>query len=219
MVPEFLRHSVCAALRAVTLHGGAVRAVGRGRVLITTQNQLWPHGQALDVPVLDAEVAAGFLVSRTGDTDRVLAHRLVQAITRDHLLVLDLTSVGMRGIAHALGHSGSYLAARDLLQQITTAYEQDGDYGPEHPDTLTARVSLARWTAEAGNGAGARDQLVALLPASRRVLGAEHSDTLIARASLASWTGEAGDAAGARDQYAALRRGGRAGAGGTGGCY
>ena len=40
-----------------------------GRVLITSRNQIWPPGQALEVPVLDAEVAAGFLVSRTGDPD------------------------------------------------------------------------------------------------------------------------------------------------------
>ena len=49
---------------------------GRGRVLITTQNQHWPPGQALQVPVLDVEVAAGFLVSRTGDADRAAAREL-----------------------------------------------------------------------------------------------------------------------------------------------
>ena len=42
---------------------------GRGRVLITSQSALWPPGQAVEVPVLDAEVAAEFLVSRTGDPD------------------------------------------------------------------------------------------------------------------------------------------------------
>ncbi len=43
---------------------------GPGRVLITSQNQTWPPGQALEVPVLDPEAAAGFLVHRTGDPDR-----------------------------------------------------------------------------------------------------------------------------------------------------
>ena len=359
---------------------------GRGRVLITTQNQHWPPGWALDVPVLDAEVAAAFLVNRTGDPDQaaarelavalgglplaleqaaaymqatgtslarylplfrarqadllargqaaghpehvaatlglglsrlaqdtpgavtvlrllaflapepvplgvllgdsdpadpavaatvgplagdvlavgdaiaalrgyslvslagdglVLVHRLVQAVTRDHLpadqagqwqqaaaalieaaipgdpqlpeswpvctvllpharAVLDLTSGGMWAIAQALGYSGSYLAARDLFQEIATAHEQDAAYGPDHRDTLAARNQLAPWTGEAGDAAGARDQFAALLPISERVLGAEHPDTLTARANLAHWTGEAGDAAGARDQYAAL---------------
>ena len=42
---------------------------GRGRVLITTQSAVWPPGQAVEVPVLDPDVAAGFLVNRTGDAD------------------------------------------------------------------------------------------------------------------------------------------------------
>ena len=46
---------------------------GPGRVLITSQNPIWPPGQALEVPVLDTEVAAEFLVSRTGDPDRQAA--------------------------------------------------------------------------------------------------------------------------------------------------
>ena len=359
---------------------------GRGRVLITTQNQHWPPGWALDVPVLDAEAAAAFLVNRTGDPDQtvaqelaevlgglplaleqaaaymqasgtslawylpmfrarqadllargeaaghpldvtatlglglsrlaadapdavaalrllaflapepvpltlllqdgpatdpavtgtvgpllgdlvavgdavaalrryslvtpageglVLVHRLVAAITRDQLpadqasqwqqaaaalvgaavpddpqlpaswpvcavllphaqAVLDPTNDGLRRIERSLGNSGSYLAARDLSQQITTAYEEDGNYGPEHPDTLTARHNLAVWTGEAGDAAGARDQLAALLPIRERVQGPEDDGTLITGNQLARWTGQAGDAAGARDQLAAL---------------
>ncbi len=362
---------------------------GPGRVLITTQNQHWPPGVALDVPVLDRSVAADFLVNRTGDLDRaaardlaaeldglplaleqaaayiqatsitmadylplfrsrqadllargeaighpahvaatlglalsrlgdeapaaagllrvlaflapnpvplglllgggqtanpdgaeaaaavgpllgdpvaagdaitalrryslitpagdglVLVHRLVQALTRAQVpaaataqwqqaaaalieaavpadprlpaawpacaalppharAVLDLTSGGMRQIALSLGFSGSYLAARDLLQQIADAHAASDAYGPEHPETLTARATLAYWTGEAGDAAGARDQFAALLPIRERVQGAEHPDTLAARANLATWTGAAGDAAGARDQYAAL---------------
>ena len=49
---------------------------GPGRVLITTQNQHWPRGQALDVPVLAPDVAADFLVNRTGDADRAAAVEL-----------------------------------------------------------------------------------------------------------------------------------------------
>ena len=41
---------------------------GPGRVLITSQNPTWP-GQPLNVPMLDRDVAAGFLVDRTGDPD------------------------------------------------------------------------------------------------------------------------------------------------------
>jgi hypothetical protein len=42
---------------------------GNGRVLITSQSGVWPREWALEVPVLDTEVAAGFLVNRTGDSD------------------------------------------------------------------------------------------------------------------------------------------------------
>ena len=54
---------------------GFLPPAGPGRVLITSQNPNWP-GQALEVPVLDPEVAAGFLVSRTGDPDRQAARDL-----------------------------------------------------------------------------------------------------------------------------------------------
>jgi hypothetical protein len=361
---------------------------GPGRVLITTQNQHWPPGQALDVPVLDLEVAADFLVNRTGDPDRavagelaaelgglplaleqaaaymqattttlarylpllrarqadllargeapghpadvaatlglalsrlggqapaaaglarllaflapepvplalllagkkaagllgpevaavvpllgdpvaagdavaalrgfslvapagdglVLVHRLVQAITRAQLAaqaagqwqqaaaalveaavpadpqlpaawpvcavllpharaVLDLTSGGIWQIARYLGYSGSYPEARDLFGLIADAYMDADGYGPEHPGTLTTRHELAHWTGQAGDAAGAYDQLAVLLPLREQVQGPEHPGTLITRSQLARWAGAAGDAAGARDQLAAL---------------
>ena len=357
-----------------------VPPAGPGRVLITTQNQHWPPGRALQVPVLDPEVAAGFLVNRTGDPDGsaarelaaelgglplaleqaaaymqatgttlvrylpmfrtrqadllargeaaghpaevaatlglalsrladeapaaagllrllaflapepvplalllageqaagllgpelaavvgplledpvaagdaitalrryslitpagdglVLVHRLVQAITRAQLpaeaagpwkqaaaalvdaavpadaqlpagwpvcavllpharAVLDLTSGGMWEIAQSLGYSGSYPAARDLFRLIADAHWDSDAYGPEHRDTLAARSRVASWTGQAGNAAGARDQLAALLPIRERVQGPEHPDTLTTRHNLAYWTGQAGDAA------------------------
>ena len=51
-----------------------------------------------------------------------------------------------------------------------------GCLGPEHPDTLAARGNLARWTGEAGDAAGARDQYAALLPVAERVSGPEHPE-------------------------------------------
>ncbi len=64
--------------------------------------------------------------------------------------------------------------------------------GPEHPDTLAARGNLARWTGQAGDPAGARDQYAALLPVHERVLGPEHPDTLAARGNLAAGPGRRG---------------------------
>jgi hypothetical protein len=53
---------------------------GSGRVLVTTQSQHWPPHQALEVPVLDTDVAADFLVNRTGDPDRAAARELAAAL-------------------------------------------------------------------------------------------------------------------------------------------
>ncbi len=364
-----------------------VPPAGRGRVLITTQNQHWPPGWAVQVPVLDKEIAAGFLVARTGDTDqstaqklaaelgglplaleqaaaymqatgtplatyralfqarqaellargevaghdghvtatlglalsrlagealavaliRLLAflapepvplgqllgeetadrlgvevaevvkpllgdrvaagdavaalwryslaspvgagltqvHRLVQAVTRAQLqpeeasqwervaaalveaaipadarrpeawstcavllpharATLELTGPGISRIADYLGWSGSYPAARDLVEAMVAAHRNSASYGPEHPETLSACHNLATWTGAAGDAAGARDQFAALLPVRQRALGPEHPDTLATRRGLATWTGKAGNAAGARDQFAAL---------------
>ena len=367
-----------------------VPPAGPGRVLITSRNQIWPPGQAVDVRVLDPEVAADFLVSRIGDADRraalelagelgglplaleqaaayvqasggslagylasflrrradllsrgeptgypetvattwrlafedlqqtvpgavgllrllafcapeaiplrlllqphpglaeqlapevapvlgplledelatgdaiaalrryslisppaeglVSVHRLVQAVTADQMpaelaqvwrqaaaaqldaaipgnanlpgawptcaallphaqAALDLTCGGMRQIASYLGHSGSYRAARNLFRLIAEAQGDHNAYGPEHPDTLSARGNLARWTGMAGDAAGACDQYAVLLPIQERVLGPEHPASLTTRGNLARWAGEAGDAAGACDQYAVL---------------
>jgi Tetratricopeptide repeat len=57
-----------------------VPPAGNGRVLVTTQSQHWLPGQALDVPVLDTEVAASFLVNRTSDPDWAIARELAAAL-------------------------------------------------------------------------------------------------------------------------------------------
>ena len=43
---------------------------GTGRIVITSQNPHWPSDQAMEVPVLSADDAAGFLASRTGSADQ-----------------------------------------------------------------------------------------------------------------------------------------------------
>jgi hypothetical protein len=214
---------------------------------------LGPEATATVGPLLGDAVAAGdaitalrrySLITPAGD-GLVLVHRLVQAITRTQLTseeaaqwekaaaalvgaaipadvplpatwsacavllpharaVLDLTSNAIWQIALYFGASGSYPAARDLFRLIADAHAEDDAYGPEHRDTLAARNQLARWTGEARDVAGARDQLAVLLPLREPVQGPEHPDTLATRHELARWTGEAGDAAGARDQLAVL---------------
>jgi Tetratricopeptide repeat len=117
---------------------------------------------------------------------------------------LSITSDGIFGIAQGLGEGGSYAVAVDLFRQIITALENEAVYGPQHPATLAARHSLARWLGGSGDPAGARDQLADLVPVLELVLGREHRDTLDSRGNLATWTGQAGDPASARKQLAGL---------------
>ncbi|WP_433046399.1 tetratricopeptide repeat protein [Dactylosporangium sp. CS-033363] len=118
------------------------------------------------------------------------------------LLVADLLGDPMRRLALSLEHAGDYSTACRVGQIISDAHH--ATLGPEHPDTLNARATLANSTGDAGDAAAARDQFAALLPVRERVSGREHSDTLTARANLAFWTGFAGDATAARDRYLAL---------------
>jgi len=69
---------------------------GRGRVLITSQSSLWPPGQALEVPTLGTQVAADFLVSRTGDLD----HQAAADLARE-----------LGGLALALEQAAAYMQA------------------------------------------------------------------------------------------------------------
>jgi len=83
-------------------HGSVRRFLppaGPGQVLITTQSQLWPPGQVLDVPVLGPDVAAGFLATRTGDPDAVSA----VAIARE-----------LGGLPLALEQAGAYMQAAGM---------------------------------------------------------------------------------------------------------
>jgi Tetratricopeptide repeat len=56
-----------------------VPPAGPGQVLITSQNPNWP-GQPLRVPELRPDVAADFLVNRTGDPDRQAARDLAEIL-------------------------------------------------------------------------------------------------------------------------------------------
>ena len=49
---------------------------GNGRVLITSQDPYWPDRQAVEVPVLDQDVAAAFLLTRTSSADQAAAMEL-----------------------------------------------------------------------------------------------------------------------------------------------
>jgi hypothetical protein len=71
-----------------------------------------------------------------------------------------------------------------------------GYWAPSIRKTLITRAYLAGFPGHAGDAAGARDRLAALLPIEERVLGPEHPATLTDRHGLAGWIADAGDAAG-----------------------
>jgi Tetratricopeptide repeat len=169
-------------------------------VQAVTLDQMTPADSAEYQVAAAAAVAAAI----PGDVTQPDAWPACAALLPHARALLDLTGSDLRRIGTYLGASGSYLAARDLFEQIADAHNRAAAYGPEHPDTLPVRASLAFWTGQAGDPAAARDQYAALLPVMVEILGAEHPDTLTARASLASFTGQAGDPAAARDRYAAL---------------
>jgi hypothetical protein len=141
-------------------------------------------------------------VSIPADVDMPSAWPACAALLPHAFEVLDATDDGLQRIASFIGYSGNYSAARSLFQTITDISEEV--HGPEHRETLDARVQLAQWIGLSGDPVGARDLLAGLMPDLERGFGADHPRTLTARGSLAHWTGETGDLVGARDTFAAL---------------
>ena len=112
-----------------------VPPAGAGRVLITSRNALWPPGQALEVPVLDVEAAAGFLAARTGDADRQAAAGLAEAVDG-----LPLALEQAAAYAQATGNSlGTYLALFHKRRAGLLARGQPTGYG----GTVAAAWALA----------------------------------------------------------------------------
>ena len=108
---------------------------GRGQVLITSQHALWPPGQGIDVPVLDAETAAGLLTSRSGDPDQGAALELAGELG-GLPLALEQAAAYVQATSSTLA---SYLR---LFRQRHLALLAVGQ-APGHPPTVTATFGLA----------------------------------------------------------------------------
>ena len=177
-----------------------VPPAGRGRVLITTQNQHWPPGLALDVPVLDVEVAAGFLVSRTGDADRGSARELAGALG-GLPLALEQAAAYMQASGTSLGRYLPLFRARqaDLLARGEVA---------GHPLDVAATLGLglSRLAGEAPS-AVAMLRLLAFLAPEPAPLLALLDDGQATDPAVAATVGPLlGDLVAAGDAVAALRR-------------
>jgi Tetratricopeptide repeat len=97
---------------------------GRGRVLITSQSAVWPPGQVMEVPVLDTEVAAGFLVSRTGDLDERAAEDLATELGGLPLALEQATAYIQATGGSLAGYLASFRRRRDdmLARGEATGY-------------------------------------------------------------------------------------------------
>jgi hypothetical protein len=109
--------------------------VGHGRLLITSQNPNWPPGQALEVPVLNLDAAADFLVHRTGDTDRQSAIALADELG-ELPLALEQAAAYMQTTESKLA---DYLALFRQRRQDLLARGQPTGSG----ETVAATLALA----------------------------------------------------------------------------
>ena len=131
---------------------------GTGWVLITSQSVTWPRAQALEVPVLDREVAAAFLVDRTGDPDEGVAEDLADELG---------------GLPLALEQAAAYIQATGttLARYLSMFRDRRGDLlsrgeTPGHPGGVAATLGLAlsRLREEAPAAAGLVRLLACLAP-------------------------------------------------------
>jgi hypothetical protein len=103
---------------------------GRGRVLITSQSAAWAGSQAVEVPVLDTAVAAGFLVNRTGDADERTAEDLAGELG---------------GLPLALEQAAAYIQATGttLAGCLSVFRDRQADLCYRHDYRFTDRRSMA----------------------------------------------------------------------------
>ena len=180
-----------------------VPPAGPGRVLITTQNQHWPPGQALDVPVLDPEVAADFLVNRTGDPDRAAARELAAELG-GLPLALEQAAAYMQATGTTLAR---YLPLfRDRQADLLARGEAAG-----HPADVAATLGLAlsRLADEAPAAAGLVRLLAFLAPEPvplALLLADEQAAGLLGPEVAAAVGPLLGDPVAAGDAITALRR-------------
>jgi hypothetical protein len=180
-----------------------VPPAGRGRVLITSRDQIWPPGQALDVPVLDSEIAAQYLVDRTGDQDRKAALEVAGELGGLPLALEQAAAYIQATVDSLTGYLGSFRQRREelLARGEPTGYDKTV--------ATTWSLALRRLEESAPSAAGVLRLLACLAPEAVPL------DLLLADAQAAGKfaSGVAatigpllGDRLAVRDAFAALRR-------------
>ena len=179
-----------------------VPPAGPGRVLITTQNQIWPPGQALDVPVLDRGGGGGF----PGVPDRGRGPgggRELAGLLGGLPLALEQAAAYMQATGTTLARY--LLLFRDRQADLLARGEVAG-----HPDVAaTLGLALSRLAGEAPAAAGLVRLLAFLAPEPVPLAVLLAGDAAAGRLSpevAAAVGGLLGDAVAAGDAIAALRR-------------
>jgi hypothetical protein len=180
-----------------------VPPAGNGRVLVTSQNQHWPHSQVLDVPVLDTEVAADFLVNQTGDTDQAAARELA-AVLGGLPLALEQAAAYMRATGTTTDRY--LLLFRERQADLLARGQAFG-----HPADVAATLGLAlsRLANEAPAAAGLLRLLAFLAPEPvplALVLASEQAASSSGREVASVIAPVLGDPVAVADAITALRR-------------
>src|ERR1035437_8585979 len=122
---------------------GMLPPAGHGRVLITSQNPHWPGDQAVDVPVLDQDVAAAFLLVRTGSADEGAARDLAAELGG---LPLALEQGAAYMLATVCGIADYLAVFRQRRTDLLARGEPTG-YGQQVATTWTLAFDQLRQTA------------------------------------------------------------------------
>jgi serine/threonine-protein kinase len=138
---------------------------------------------------------------RRYNSDPAIAPQPQPQASADQGAPLAVAHASVTGIQAARGSD----QAIELYQQ--TLAGQRHTLGPDHPDTLGTRFSLAREMAARGDHAGAEEEFRAVFTARLRKLGPDHHDTLIARFNIAQQMAERGNHAGAEEEFRGLLTG------------
>lgn len=154
------------------------------------------------VAAADAQAALGHYSLISVPKDGIVSvHRLVQAVTVDHL---------------ADNETGVWRKAARMLIELTLPEDPASpDSWPVYsvllphaeatlPLTCEGMTRISDFLGYSGNYPAARDLSRKIAKEAEQVRGAMHPRTLAARADIAYWTGAAGDEVSARDQLIAL---------------
>jgi tetratricopeptide (TPR) repeat protein len=139
------------------------------------------------------EVRRGSVLARRVAWYQYMAGLYVQA-TKNFRRILDIlypvvesSDAGVlliRGeLARAIREGGNVNEARREFESILSA--ASSQFGPDHPETIRARIGLGRTLREMGDLSASQQELEIALEEANRVLGAQHPDSLLARLNLA----------------------------------